>query len=89
MLSISNERVRIPTKLHQETRALNKACELEASPEAAREHERLVLANTFISKEISRLVGSRNIAQGKTKETLTQKISELQSVNLIPCARAR
>ena len=76
------------TMRHQETRSLNNSSALEPTSEAAKEHERLILAKKHTIKEISRLVNSRNTARGEIKETLTQQISKMQSVILILFVKA-
>lgn len=77
-----------PAKNYQETRGLSKPSGLEPTLEAAKEHERLQSASTFVSKNISRLINLRNTTKGKPKETLTQEISKSQSVILLLFTRA-
>lgn len=55
-----------------------KPSDLDATPEAVEEHERLTMAIKAISAEKTKCVNLKRIAKGKDKMGLTQKIGELE-----------
>lgn len=67
---------------YQERRSL-KLSDLEPTPEAAKEYERLQSADRFKGQEVIRLDKLRSSASGKEKEDLTLHISKLQLVHSI------
>lgn len=62
----------------QDTQALRKPSDLEATQEATKRYERLSLASSSQIRQISRIVKLRDAAAGKEKEDLTRQISDLQ-----------
>lgn len=55
--------------------------DLDATPQATEEHERLTAAYNHVCKEKSHLTSLRKQAKGKAKQDLTLKIGDLESVD--------
>ena len=62
----------------QDVNAKQKPSDLDATPEAAEEHERLSEAYDRICKEKSLLTSLKKQARGKEKKTFSQKIGALE-----------
>ena len=55
-----------------------KPSDVDATPEATEEHERLTSAIKCVGLEKIRLTNSKKKAKGKAKQSLTQKIGDLE-----------
>ena len=64
--------------ISQDVNAKQKPSDLDATPEATEEHERLSEAYDCICKEKSLLKSLKKQARGKEKQNLSQKIGALE-----------
>ena len=55
-----------------------KPSELDATPQAVEEHERLIAAYDHVCREKKRLIDEKKLAKGKAKQNFTPKIADLE-----------
>lgn len=65
----------------QDMPAKQRPSDLDATPHAIEEHERLIAAYDHVCREKSRLTSLKKLAKGKAKQSLTQKILDLELVH--------
>lgn len=62
----------------QDVPAKQRPSDLDATPQATEEHERLAAVYDHVCREKARLTGLKKLAKGKVKQAFTEKINDTE-----------